>query len=44
MLLISFEELTEAISATIRAILYPNVAQVKPYDDLLLPFGLLKLK
>lgn len=31
-----FEELTEVISATIRAILYPNVAQVKPYDEFII--------
>ena len=31
-----FEELTEVISSTIRAILYPNVAQVKPYDEFII--------
>ncbi len=31
-----FEELTEVISATIRAILYPNVTQVKPYDEFII--------
>ena len=28
-----FDELTDIISATIKAILYPNINQVKPYDE-----------
>ena len=31
-----FEELTEAISLIIKAILYPNVAQVTPHDDFII--------
>lgn len=31
-----FDALTEVISSTIRAILYPNVAQVKPYDEFII--------